>query len=67
MEIIKNQRYRYNSIPHWILSRSSMEPIWKYVTIVWVDGENIHYRKDGTSLVEQTTSNKFLENFELEN
>ena len=29
------------------------------VTVVWVDGENVHYRKECESLVQQTTLARF--------
>lgn len=31
------------------------------VTVVWVDGGNVHYRKEGETLVQQTPLSRFIE------
>lgn len=31
------------------------------VTVVWLDGENVHYRKEGEALVRQTPLARFVE------
>ncbi len=33
----------------------------RQVTVVWVAGENVHYRLEGTRQVKQTTLDRFIE------
>ena len=40
---------------------NAITPITQFVTVVWCDGENVHYRKDGGCIAEQTTLSRFLE------
>jgi hypothetical protein len=61
--IVNGERWRYDGTSrHFISSDSRYGPMWMYVTVVYDDGENVHYRADHSpNKVSQTPRERFFE------
>lgn len=56
--MIAGAKYKYDGSNPFLIGNYCL---WNTVIVVHDDGENIHYREEGTSLVKQTPKDRFLE------